>query len=180
MILSVTEVEIQIGNKICEVTLLSKESNSVKIDIDGVVYDVDVAMLQNGICSILYNGNSYNAEMIKNNAGKHYQVNLNYSTYQIDMLDSQAKYMKMRKGGAQHDTQTDVITAPMPCKIVKVYVKPGDVLKADDTILTMEAMKMQSNYKVSADCKVKEVLVASGDSVSVEQVLIRLEINNDK
>lgn len=175
----ITEVEIQVGNKICEVTLLGKEGNNVKIDIDGTVYDVDVAMLQNGICSILYNGNSYNAEMIKNNAGKHYQVNLNYSTYQIDMLDSQAKYMKMRRGGAQSDAQKDVITAPMPCKIVKVYVKPGDVLKADDTVLTMEAMKMQSNYKVSADCKVKEVLVESGDNVRVEQVLIRLEVNND-
>ena len=171
-------MEIQVGNKICEVTLLNKEGNNVKIDIDGKVYDVDVAMLQNGTCSILYDGNSYNAEMIKNAEGKHYRVNLNYSTYTIDMLDSQAKYMKMRKRGAQDGAQADVIAVPMPCKIVKVYVKPGDELKAGDTVLTMEAMKMQSNYKVSADCKVKDVLVAEGDSVSVEQTLIRLEVNN--
>ena len=67
------------------------------IDIDGQVYDVDVAMLQNGTCSIIHNGNSYKAELVKSDAGKHYRVNVNYSTYQIDMLDSQAKYMRMRK-----------------------------------------------------------------------------------
>ena len=94
-------MEIQVGNKTLEVTLLSKEGNQVKVDIDGKVYDVDVAMLENGTCSLIYGGNSYNAELIRESGEKHYRVNLNYSTYQIDMLDSQAKYMKMRRGGSQ-------------------------------------------------------------------------------
>ncbi|MBO4674284.1 MAG: acetyl-CoA carboxylase biotin carboxyl carrier protein subunit [Bacteroidaceae bacterium] len=169
-------MEIQVGNKTLEVTLLSKEGNQVKIDIDGKVFDVDVAMLQNGTCSLIYDGNSYNAELIRESGEKHYRVNLNYSTYQIDMLDSQAKYMKMRRGGSLETVQADVIAAPMPCKIVNIYVKPGDELKAGDTVLTMEAMKMQSNYKVSADCAVKDILVNVGDSVRVEQALIRLEL----
>ena len=46
-------MEIQVGNKTLEVTLLSKEGNQVKIDIDGKVYDVDVAMLENGTCSLI-------------------------------------------------------------------------------------------------------------------------------
>ena len=108
--------------------------------------------------------------------GKHYQVNMNYSTYQIDMLDSQAKYMKMRRGNSNDAAQADIITAPMPCKIVKLYVQAGDQLHEGDTVLTMEAMKMQSNYKVTADCTVKEILVHEGDSVRVEQPLIKLEV----
>lgn len=169
-------MEIQVGNKTLEVTLLNKEGNNVKIDIDGKVYDVDVAMLENGTCSLIYDGNSYSAELIRETGEKHYRVNLNYSTYQIDMLDSQAKYMKMRRGGSSDSAQADTITAPMPCKIVKIYVKPGDELKAGDTVLTMEAMKMQSNYKVTADCSVKEILVGEGDSVRVEQALIKLNV----
>lgn len=159
-----------------EVTLLSKEGNQVKIDIDGKVYDVDVAMLENGTCSLIYDGNSYNAELIRDTGEKHYRVNLNYSTYQIDMLDSQAKYMKMRRGNSNDAAQADIITAPMPCKIVKLYVQAGDQLHEGDTVLTMEAMKMQSNYKVTADCTVKEILVHEGDSVRVEQPLIKLEV----
>ena len=68
----------------------------------------------------------------------------------------------------------------MPCKIVNIYVKPGDQLKAGDTVLTMEAMKMQSNYKVNADCAVKDVLVNVGDSVRVEQPLIKLDIKKEE
>ena len=160
-----------------DVTLLSKEGNHVKIDIDGKVYDVDVCMLENNVCSIIHKGNSYNAEMTKGNDGKHYRVNLNYSVYDIDMLDSQAKYMRMRrnKGGAA-GAQADTITAPMPCKIVKVFVKPGDELKAGDSVLTMEAMKMQSNYKVAEDCTIKEVMVQEGDSVMANATLVKLEI----
>lgn len=169
-------MEIQVGNKTFDATLLSKEGNNVKLEIDGQIYDVDVAMLNNGTCSMIYEGNSYSAELTKNSSGKHYQVNLNYSTYQIDMLDSRAKYMRMRRGKSANTAQADTITAPMPCKIVKIYVKQGQELKAGDTVLTMEAMKMQSNYKVSSDCKVQEILVKEGDSVRVEQPLIKLNV----
>lgn len=169
-------MEIQVGNKTMEVTLLSKEGNQVKIDVDGKVYDVDVAMLQNGTCSLIYDGNSYNAEIIKGEGGKHYSVNLNYSTYQIDMLDSQAKYMRMRKGSTSNSGQADIIAAPMPCKIVKVYVHDGDELKAGDTVLTMEAMKMQSNYKVSEDSVVDKVLVSDGDTVRADDALVKLKV----
>ena len=160
-----------------EVTLLSKEDNHVKIELDGKVYDVDVCMLENNVCSIIHKGNSYNAELTREGDGKHYRVNLNYSVYDISMLDSQAKYMRMRRskaaGGA--GSQADTITAPMPCKIVKIFVKPGDELKAGDSVLTMEAMKMQSNYKVAEDCVIKEVLVSEGDSVMANAVMVKLE-----
>lgn len=169
-------MEIQIGNKIMEVTLLSKEGNKVKVDIDGKVYNVDVAMLQNGTCSLIHDGNSYNAKLIRESGDKHYRVSLNYSTYNIDMLDLQAKYMKMRRSAATAAEQADLVTAPMPCKIVSIYVKPGDVLHDGDTLLTMEAMKMQSNSKVSGDCVVKQVMVKEGDSVSVNQPLVKLEL----
>jgi biotin carboxyl carrier protein len=169
-------MEIQVGNKTLEVTLLSKEGNQVKIDIDGKVYDVDVAMLQNGTCSLIYDGNSYNAELIRESGDKHYRVNLNYSTYQIDMLDSQAKYMRMRKKN-DSEKQADKIKAPMPCKIVKVYVEPGQQLQPGDIVLTIEAMKMQSNISVSEACTVAEVRCAENDSVMAEQVLVSLNLN---
>ena len=95
-----------------EVTLLSKEGNLVKIDIDGTIYDVDVAMLLNGTYSILKDGISYNAEVFRGENGKHYRVNVNYSTYNIDMLDSQAKYMRMRKHTTIDDEEHNNLTAP--------------------------------------------------------------------
>ena len=52
----------------------------------------------------------------------------------------------------------------------------GDRLSAGDIVIVLEAMKMQSNYKVSSDCIVKEILVKEGDSVANNQVLMTLDI----
>lgn len=168
-------MEIQIGNRLAEVTLLGKEGNKVSIEIDGKVYNVDICMFANGQVSVLNNGISYNATLIKGDTPKHYRVALNYSNYEVDMLDSQAKYMRMRRK-ADNERQSDKIKAPMPCKIVKIYVQPGQQLKAGDIVLTIEAMKMQSNIAVSEDCTVAEIKCAEGDSVMAEQLLVNLKM----
>ena len=53
---------------------------------------------------------------------------------------------------------------------------PGDELKAGDIAVVLEAMKMQSNYKVSSDCRVKNILVTEGEAVQDNQTLIELEL----
>lgn len=73
-------MEIQIGNRLAEVTLLSKEGNKVSIELDGKIYNVDICMLANGQVSILNNDISYNAMLIKDESGKHYRVGLNTQT----------------------------------------------------------------------------------------------------
>ena len=66
----------------------------------------------------------------------------------------------------------------MPCKIVKVYAEPGKELQPGDIVLTIEAMKMQSNISVTEACSVAEVKGAEGDSVMAEQVLVTLKLNS--
>ena len=105
-------------------------------------------------------------------------MNIFYRSYRIDIVDTQAKYLRMKKGD---DTrQDDKIIAPMPGKVVKIPVQKGDHLHAGDIVIVLEAMKMQSNYKVNSECIVKDILVNEGDSVNGNQTLILLEIiNND-
>lgn len=114
----------------------------------------------------------------KKKSKKSYDVNIFYRSYRIDIVDTQAKYLRMKKGD---DTrQDDKIIAPMPGKVVKIPVQKGDHLQAGDIVIVLEAMKMQSNYKVNSECIVKDILVNEGDSVNGNQTLILLEIiNND-
>ncbi len=167
-------MEIHIGNRVADVTLVSKDGNKVQLTIDGVPYDVDIVMAENGSCSILHNGKSYNAELIRNEGGKNYTVNAHYQSYNIDIVDSQAKYLRMRKGA--EEKQQDKIVSPMPGKIVSIPVAAGDRLESGDIVVVIEAMKMQSNYKVNAPCVVKEILVGEGDSVNSNQVIMTLDI----
>ena len=157
-----------------DVTLVSKEGNKVQFLIDGKPYDVDIVMAENGSCSILHDGNSFNAELIRGEGGKSYDVNMFYRSYHVDIVDTQTKYLRMKKGG--EEKQDDRIIAPMPGKVVKIPVQKGDRLSAGDIVVVLEAMKMQSNYKVSSDCVVKDILVQEGDAVNANQELIILDI----
>ena len=74
------------------------------------------------------------------------------------------------------EKQADTIKAPMPCKVVKVNVIPGQELQPDYIAVTIEAMKMQSNITVSEACTVAEVKCAEGDSVMADQVLVTLKL----
>ena len=143
-------MEIHIGNRVADVTLVNKDGNHVELTIDGKPCTVDIVMAENGSCSILHDGN---------------------------VVDTQAKYLRMRKGADEE--QSDKITAPMPGKVVSIPVGVGDELRAGDIAIVLEAMKMQSNYKVSADCRVKAILVAEGDAVQDNQTLIELELKKE-
>lgn len=168
-------MEIRIGDRVADVELISKQGNNVRIKIDGVEYDLDVAFVERGGCSVLYDGKSFNAEFVRSESGKKYKVNANFSSYDVEIVDSTAKYLRLKKG--EDDLQDNKIISPMPGKIVSVLAKAGDKVKAGDTIVVIEAMKMQSNYKVNSDCTIKEILVKEGDTVASDQVLVLLDLD---
>ncbi|WP_338424045.1 acetyl-CoA carboxylase biotin carboxyl carrier protein subunit [Parabacteroides distasonis] len=105
------------------------------------------------------------------------RVNMFYRSYHVDIVDTQKKYLRMRKSA--EEKQDDKIVAPMPGKVVKIPVRKGDRLETGDTVVVLEAMKMQSNYKVSSACVVKDILVSEGDSVDNNQVLMTLDLLKD-
>jgi biotin carboxyl carrier protein len=167
-------MEIHIGNRVAEIELLNKEDNQVHLSIDGKEYEVDITMLQEGVYSILHNGKSYNAELTSSDDRKNYEVNTAFSSHNIQIIDTKAKYLRLKKG--KDERQDNKIISPMPGKVVNIPVKAGSKLQAGDTIIIIEAMKMQNNYTVSSECEVKEVLVNEGDSIKANQLLIRLNL----
>ena len=166
-------MEIHIGDRIADITLVGKEGNKVQLTIDGKPYEVDIVMAENGSCSILHNGNSFNAGLVRGEGGKSYDISMLQRSFHVDIVDTQAKYLHMKKGA--DEKQGDKILAPMPGKVVKIPVVVGQEMKAGDTVIVIEAMKMQSNYKVTSDCRIKEILVQEGDSITGEQTLITLD-----
>ena len=170
-------MEIHIGNRVVEVELLGKEDNQVRLSIDGEEYDVDITMLEESVYSILQNGKSYNAELTHSENRKNYKVNTGFSSYDVKIIDTQAKYLRLKRGADER--QADKIISPMPGKVVPIPVKAGDTLIAGDTALVIEAMKTQNSYKVSTDCIVKEILVTEGEAISTNQLLMRLNAYKD-
>ena len=166
-------MEIHIGNRVADVELLGKDGNKVRLDIDGQLYEVDIVMAENGACSILHDGHSYNAELIRSGGGKNYQVNTLFSSYSVDIIDSQAKYLRMRKNS--EEKQGDKVVSPMPGKVMKIPVNEGDLLSAGDIVVVLEAMKMENSIATDYAGKVKQILVEVGENVATDAVLMEIE-----
>lgn len=66
------------------------------------------------------------------------------------------------------------IDAPMPGKIIEVKVSVGQAVKAGDTLLILEAMKMQNEIAAPSDGTVKSISVSAGQSVKVRDQLVVL------
>jgi biotin carboxyl carrier protein len=64
------------------------------------------------------------------------------------------------------------LKAPMPGLIVGISVQPGDAINKGDSLLILEAMKMENNLKAPGDGTVKMIRVAKGDRVEKGQVLV--------
>jgi len=67
-----------------------------------------------------------------------------------------------------------VVKAPLPGLIMKIMVKEGDEVKSGQTVLVMEAMKMQNNIAASISGTVSKVSVIEGQSILEGQELITI------
>ncbi len=70
------------------------------------------------------------------------------------------------------------IVAPMPGKIIKVLCQEGDLVKKDQTLVVMEAMKMEYSLKALANAQVKKLNAKAGSQASLGDVLVDLSVEN--
>lgn len=122
----------------------------------------------------IYNNNSYNIEVIKiNHDDKLIVLKVNSVRYSLSLKD---KFDELLKNlGLDNLTAKKVsdVKAPMPGMVLSILVKEGDEVKKGDTLLILEAMKMENSLKAAADGQVKKVVAVKGTAVEKNQVLIQ-------
>lgn len=166
--------EIHLENRTAKIELLNKAGNRSVITVDDRKYEIDIVMVENGVYSILYNGKSYNVELIETDNVKKYIVNTFTRSFNVEIIDAETKYQQSRGQGFEPNGGKN-ISSPMPGKVVKIPVKVGEVVGSGQTVIVVEAMKMQSEFKASGDKVVKEILVKEGDVVEAHQILLKME-----
>ncbi len=68
-----------------------------------------------------------------------------------------------------------VCRSPVAGVVIKVNVEPGQAIQADELLMVLEAMKMETNVTAPGAGKVKNVKVAAGDAVKVNQIVVEFE-----
>jgi biotin carboxyl carrier protein len=149
------------------------ESQDDEFIVNGEPFKLDIEKLSEGYFHILHHNKSYRAEVVKADyKTKSFLIKINGSIYPVelkDRFDLLLEKMGMNSGASG---KVNNIKAPMPGLIIELKVKIGDVVKPGDTLLILEAMKMENIIKSPGEGVVKTVKIKKGESVEKNQVLI--------
>jgi len=76
---------------------------------------------------------------------------------------------------AAHASGPQVLSAPMPATVLKVLVAPGATVSKGDTLVILEAMKMELPLRATSDAVVRAVRCREGELVQPDAVLVELD-----
>ncbi len=142
------------------------------IYVDGKVLDWDFIHISGGHYHILYNNRSYQAELVKvDHSIKTVTLKINGNNHTVKLKDKFDLLLEKMGISNTSSNKLNHIKAPMPGLIIDLKVKIGDEVKTGDSLLILEAMKMENILKSPGEGKVKNVLIKIGESVEKGQVL---------
>lgn len=167
-----------------------------KIKLNGEVYEVDFNQNKGGDSGKI-NGSDFKLDIEQRNDLQYHLIKDNKS-YCVDILhiNYEAKEIKLKINGQVYDGKVeddlDVLLkkmgienkakaianelhAPMPGMVLAVNVQKGQEVKKGDTLLILEAMKMENNLKSDSNFIVKEIHCSKGDTVNKNQLLFSFE-----
>jgi len=148
-------------------------SDNGSLTLDGEPVSWDLAEISSGYFHIIHGHKSYRAELVKHDEqAKTFSFKINGRLYTVALknkFDLLLEKMGMSAGAA---SRVNNIKAPMPGLIIDLRVKPGDTVATGDTLVILEAMKMENSIKSPGEATVRHVKVGRGDSVEKGQVLI--------
>ncbi len=146
---------------------------SEELKINGKKIDIKIFDDECGFTYILFKQKKYLAEIVEKNQNK-YTVLLNGVSYSFSVETpisyKRKKFLekKLSKNKFEH------IVAPMPGKIVDVLVESGSTVKSGDSLLILEAMKMQNEICATVSGRISKIIVHQNDIVNKNDVLVEI------
>jgi biotin carboxyl carrier protein len=176
--------EIAVGDRVRAVSVVRK-GTMLHVTLDGRTHVVDARRVSDSALSMLVqNGHDAAATRSLDVAfasgteadsldvhllGRAIPVQARASTQRTARRDAPSASLRAGIGAIQK------VLAPMPGKIVRVLVKAGDLVKAKQGLVVVEAMKMENELRAARDGRVREVPAAEGQSVEAGAVLLVVE-----
>lgn len=142
-----------------------------RILLDGEEHTADLRLIQPNVLSLLLSGISFRIIFDTRNDGDAVVVDAERSTYRV--IDPRELRSRSRAEGAEAGVRS--VIAPMPGRIIRLLVQPGETVTAQQGLLVMEAMKMQNELKSPKSGTVRRITVEAGATVQAGQALIAIE-----
>jgi biotin carboxyl carrier protein len=173
--------EIAIGDTLRTVGIVRK-GGMLHVDLDGRTHIVDARRISDSIVSMLVQigdaaapSRSIDAAFATQPAAGDFDVHLDGRTIAVQIRPAGSFGRQNKAGAGAPATGPQRVVAPMPGKVVRVLVKPGDDVKARQGLVVVEAMKMENELRAARDGRVRDVSAAEGQSVDAGAVLLVVE-----
>lgn len=148
--------------------------NKYQYKVQGVDYDVEIVDVEGNIAKVNVNGISFEVEMKRpiNPATMPHKPKVSApvapAAQPVTASQPEKQEPAVQAGSGMK------ITAPLPGTITDIKVKVGDTVKDGDSVIILEAMKMQNNIEAECSGTVTSVLVSKGDTVMEGDALITI------
>lgn len=136
-----------------------------KYIIDGKEYTVEIGNIIDNIAQVIVNGEDFNVELEAEPEPEKKPV-----------LNRPVANEPEEESPSAANVNTDhAVKAPLPGVITDILVHVGDEVKAGDTVVVLEAMKMANNIEAEKDGKVTAICIKQGESVMEDTPLVVIE-----
>ena len=170
--------EIEIDDRSRTVSVERAAPGRFRVIVDGTPHELDAVRAGTFGLSLLLDGNagiSREIQIVPAGDGGSGQllVGLDGRTVAVTVNGRRARRAGAHGGADAHGEQA--VVAPMPGRVVRVLVAPGDVVAARQGVVVVEAMKMENELRSPKAGRVKDVAVTPGTSVEAGRVLVVIE-----
>jgi biotin carboxyl carrier protein len=142
--------------------------------INEAILSWDLVKVRERHYHVIHNNRSYNLELVSiDTETKTVKLKLNNKPAELVLKDSLDLLLDKLGMGAMQQVALKEVKAPMPGLILEIKVKEGDDVQKGDTLIILEAMKMENSIKSSGAATVKSIKVKKGESVEKNQVMIQ-------
>jgi len=170
------QFELEIGGKVRTVRV-SRREERLEVTVDERVFEVDHrAVGRQSLSMLVREGDgatrSVDVTVVPRPGGAGFDVSLDgqvLAAALVSRFGGRAGESGSGGSGPQN------VTAPMPGKIVRVLVAPGDAVEARQGLIVIEAMKMENELRASRAGRVKAIRAAEGQSVEAGTLLVVVE-----
>jgi biotin carboxyl carrier protein len=172
--------EVAIGDRIRTISVARKGA-LLHVDLDGRTYIVDSRRVNDAVISMLVQGDasrpsrSIDAAFGTKPVAGDFDVHLDGRAVALQIRPAGAFGRQKGIGAGPATAGPQRVVAPMPGKVVRMLVKPGDDVKARQGLVVVEAMKMENELRAARDGRVRDVAVSEGQSVDAGAVLLTVE-----
>lgn len=182
--------DVAIGDRVRTVGVVRK-GGVLHVEVDGRLHIVDARRVSESVVSMLVQaeGDRAPARSVDAAFASHrpaplslgegragdIDVHVDGRTIAVEIRPAGSFGRQKKHGPGGQASGPQRITAPMPGKVVRVLVKPGDDVVARQGLVVVEAMKMENELRAARTGRVRDVAVAEGQSVDAGAVLLVVE-----